>query len=200
MQDAWSELWKTGLRSELIEVLEILEDRTRRVTRPLEGALKALPFRLHATYALDEVFAALDVRNKKGGITRIQTGGYYYKPLRTDLLFVTLEKSESEFSPTTMYRDYPLSPHRFHWETRSDVHEDTQAGQRFVTCTRGSDNHVVLFVRQRRKDARGLTMPYVFLGPCYIGSHRGERPMQVEWDLEHGMPAVDFQEFKVAAG
>jgi hypothetical protein len=55
-------------------------------------------------------------------------------------------------------------------------------------------------VRQRKKDDRGETMPYLLLGPVHYRTHRGERPMQIEWDLAHPMPARDFQEMKVAAG
>ena len=36
-----------------------------------------------------------------------------------DAFFVTLKKSESDYSPTTMYRDYPISPTLFHWESQS---------------------------------------------------------------------------------
>jgi hypothetical protein len=39
-------------------------------------------------------------------------GVWYDEPTRSDLLFVTLEKTEKEYSPTTMYADYPVSP----WE------------------------------------------------------------------------------------
>jgi hypothetical protein len=55
-------------------------------------------------------------------------------------------------------------------------------------------------VRARRLDERGLTSPYVFLGPAYFATHRGGRPMQIEWQLEFPIPAGFFQEIKVAAG
>ena len=65
---------------------------------------------------------------------------------------------------------------------------------------RGGPGHVLLFVRPRRTDARGLTMPYAFLGPAFYKTHRGGRPMQIEWELERPMPAGLYQETKVAAG
>ena|GEM_PF-6909912 len=34
----------------------------------------------------------------------------------TDLLFITLRKSEALFSPSTRYRDLALGPALFHWE------------------------------------------------------------------------------------
>jgi len=35
------------------------------------------------------------------------------------LFFVTLDKSEREYSPTTLYKDYAISPTQFHWESQS---------------------------------------------------------------------------------
>jgi hypothetical protein len=43
-------------------------------------------------------------------------------------------------------------------------------------------------------------MPYVSLGPAFYSVHRGGRPMQIEWELAHPMPAAFYQETKVAAG
>jgi hypothetical protein len=142
----------------------------------------------------------VDERTSKGGIKRIQTGVYYVERLKTDLLFVTLEKSEKDYSPTTLYKDYPLSPTRFHWETQSNCHAGTPTGQRYLRVRDGGQEQVLLFVRQRRRDERGVTMPYVLLGPCLCRAHRGGRPMQIEWELRHKMPAGWYQEVKVAAG
>jgi len=166
----------------------------------LPGKLSGLPLRAHASYTLDEILAGLDQRTKKNGVKRIQTGVYYIEELRTDCLFITLEKSESEYSPTTLYNDYPMGPRRFHWETQSDCHEGTRTGRRYLSAVEGSGQHVLLFVRQRRKGARGETMPYLCLGPAYYREHRGGRPMQIEWELEHAMPAAFWQEVKVAGG
>jgi hypothetical protein len=57
---------------------------------------------------------------------------------------------------------------------------------------------VLLFVRRRRKDERGLTLPYLLLGPCDLLDHNGERPMQIEWGLRTPMPAWFFQAHRVA--
>ena len=60
--------------------------------------------------------------------------------------------------------------------------------------------HALLFVRERRHDDRGETMPYTLLGRCAYRAHRGARPMQIEWDLERPMPPGLYQETKLAAG
>ena len=142
--------------------------------------------------------AAFDERNRKGGVKRIQTGVYHLSRLATDLFFVTLEKSERHYSPTTLYDDYPINERRFHWESQSSCHEDTPTGRRYLAVGRGPG--AVLFVRARRSDERGETMPYTLLGPVRYAGHRGARPMRIEWALERPMPASFYQEVKVAAG
>ncbi len=47
----------------------------------------------------------------------------------------------------------------------------------------------LLFVRQRKKDDRNETVPYVFLGPIELLRWEGERPMNVERQLEQPTPA-----------
>jgi len=118
---------------------------------------------------------------------------------RADLFFVTLEKSERDYSPTTMYRDYPISQTLFHWQSQNRTRADSTTGQRYIYHEeRGSQ--VLLFVRQRHKDSRGETAPYTFLGPAVYVTHQGERPMSITWKMHHPMPAELFEEMKVAAG
>ena len=50
---------------------------------------------------------------------------------QTDLFFVTLNKSDEDYSPTTRYQDYPISPTLFHWEPE-DGRQRSQLGQRYV--------------------------------------------------------------------
>lgn len=41
----------------------------------------------------------------------------------------------------------------------------------------------LLFVRQAKKDARGITLPFRFLGPVSPERFHGERPITIEWRL-----------------
>lgn len=211
--EAWAYLWsRPWLLSELRQLLAVLEDRSRWLGSPLGGRLSAVPLQVHATYTRDEIIAAFDKRTEKGGVKPIQGGVYYLEEQEAeagsagatrppiDLLFITLEKSEKHYTPTTLYDDYPISPTRFHWESQSTCHQGAPAGRRYLAAGRGSEGSVLLFVRQRRGDERGVTMPYVCLGRGWYAGHRGARPMQVEWELETAMPAGLYQETKRAAG
>lgn len=187
-----------AIRDEYMALFDLLEDR-RGLTRALTDALTNIPLDVHATYALDEIMAALGEHDSEGRIRRLREGVFHSARHRADLLFVTLEKSESDYSPTTMYRDYAISRTRFHWESQSGVHADTKTGRRYVEHAK--DGHaILLFVRERRKTRAEVTMPYTFLGPCRYVKHEGARPMAIEWELHHPMPSAMFQEVKVAAG
>ncbi len=154
---------------------------------------------VHAEYQLAEVMAAFGLLNTKKGLLKPQAGVLWRKEYGTDLFFVTLEKSEKDYPPTTMYRDYPISPTLFHWESQGTTRRDSETGRRYQEHeTPGS--HVLFFVRRKKNDDRGETAPYIFLGPARFVHSHGERPMAITWRLEHPMPAEFFEEMKVAAG
>ena len=111
-----------------------------------------------------------------------------------DAFFSTLVKSEADYSPTTMYRDYPISPTLFHWESQSTASTASATGQRYLT----SGSTILLFVRERQKDEFG-TAPYLFLGPARYVSHTGSRPIAITWELEHAMPLDFFNTVSVTA-
>lgn len=197
MSEAWAELWECqNVRLELFALLDVLEDRLRRRTPRLEAAL---PLCLHADYSLDEVTCAFDVRTQKNSVLRQQSGVLYVEPHKTDLLSITLEKNEADYTPSTMYNDYPISERLFHWESQSAAHPGTKTGRRYIEHQKRGGS-VVLFVRQSKRDARGFTAPYTCLGLARYVRHEGARPMKILWELEHPMPAELYEEFKVAAG
>jgi hypothetical protein len=59
-------------------------------------------------------------------------GVLWHEPSQTDLLFVTLNKSEALFSPTTRYRDLALGPSLFHLESQSTTTTASPTGQRTI--------------------------------------------------------------------
>ncbi len=121
-------------------------------------------------------------------------GVVYVPELNVDAFFVTLKKSEADYSPTTMYRD-PISPTLFHWESQSTTTVASPTGQRYVNGT----STVLLLVREQAKDDFG-TAPYLFLGPATHVEHAGERPIAITWRLDNPMPSDFFQMASVAAG
>ena len=116
----------------------------------------------------------------------------------SDLFFVTLEKAEDHYSPTTMYRDYAVSPDLFHWESQSTTSVESPTGRRYLNHS-AEGTHVFLFVRHRKHEA-GRTAPYTCLGAVDYVSHKGSRPIAITWRLRKPMPEDFFREAKLAAG
>ena len=186
------------LRREINDLLEILDDRIRTVAQPLDGSAD-VPLASHATYSLGEIAAAHGHTDKRGALVLPQTGVLWDEATQTDLLFLTLEKSDADFSPTTRYADYPISPTLFHWESQNSASADTPIGRRYIEQPVRRTN-VVLFVRERKRDGRGVALPYCCLGRAHYRSHESERPMKVLWELERPMPGWLYQAGKVVAG
>jgi hypothetical protein len=189
-----------ALVQELRELLPLLDDISEHLTYPLDeelGWTHRIPVSVHARHTMDDVLTAFGLLDVGGGFWR-QTGVVRHDRTNCDLFFVTLEKSERDYSPSTLYKDYAISPVLFHWESQSGTTQQSPTGQRYIRH-RELGGHVLLFVRPRkRQDGRAL--PYTFLGPADLESFRGERPISCVWRLRRSMPAGMFREAKVAAG
>jgi superfamily II DNA or RNA helicase/HKD family nuclease len=199
MAARFASLWADdSRREELSDLLSVLRDRARADTEPLD--VRSLrPLHSHATYSLYEIVAASGMTSANGMLRDTREGVVRVDGEKTDLFFVTLEKSEGDYSPTTRYEDYPISPTLFHWESQSTTSPESNTGQRYIHH-RETGDQIVLFVRERKRDSRGETIPYTCLGFATYVSHESSRPMRVTWQLERPMPAGFFQEAKVAAG
>lgn len=109
-----------------------------------------------------------------------------------DVFFVTIDKSEGRFSPTTMYEDFAITDRLFHWQSQSGTGPQSPTGQRYIRH-REAGSTPMLFVRQRGRLPNGLTAPFVFCGPLVYERHESARPMSIVWRLEHPMPARIFR-------
>jgi superfamily II DNA or RNA helicase/HKD family nuclease len=195
-----------AVRDELRELVPVLDDRAAHYTYPIFDELPApqrtyftdVSLQIHARYTRDEILAAID-RATLAKPFSSREGVLWHPPTNTDYFFVTLQKSEKHYSPSTRYRDYAISPELFHWESQSMTPEKSPTGQRYIHhAARGSS--VMLFVRTSNKDAYGRTSPFTFLGPATYQSHTGDRPMAIVWRLHRAMPLDVFGVARVAAG
>jgi hypothetical protein len=116
----------------------------------------------------------------------MREGVKYLPAINTDLFLITLNKTDKDYSPTTMYEDYAISEDLFHWQSQSTTSEKSPTGQRYINHEiRGST--VLLFVREDKKN-NNMSMPYYFLGPATYVSHDGSKPMSIIWRLKYPMP------------
>jgi superfamily II DNA or RNA helicase len=179
-------------RDELRSVVELSFDAARHVAFDLGGDLSDIPLKVHARYQREEILAALDFPRNPNSM---REGVWYSQDKNVDAFLITLKKSESDYSPSTMYRDYPISPTLFHWESQSTTSLASPTGQRYVHGT----STVLLFARAEPKDEFG-TSAYLFLGQGQHVSHEGDRPIAITWQLSHPMPIDFFSSATVAAG
>lgn len=169
--------------NEIVELLEYNLTRIDFIDQPVEIGFDS-PMDLHCTYSKDQVLLAMDFMNPE----QIREGVKYLQDKNIDLLFVTLNKSEKEYSPTTLYDDYSISEKLFHWQSQSTTSESSETGQRYINHrTRGTK--VLLFVRDYKKTMAGGGSPYTFLGLANYVRHEGSRPMSIVWELEKAIPA-----------
>ena len=145
-----------ALRDELGQLLEVLLDLSRSETRPIEPS-GPVPLHSHATYGLYELIAGYGMISKER--LRANCEGLAWVPeQQTDLFFVTLNKSDDDYSPTTRYQDYPISPTLFHWESQSRTTASSPTGRRYINHV-ALGSKIVLCVRENRKDGRGESAP-----------------------------------------
>ncbi|MCA1791776.1 MAG: DUF3427 domain-containing protein [Thioalkalivibrio sp.] len=189
-------LWAaSAVREELLATLPLLRDRISRPSIELPDA--DVPLRLHASYTRDEILAGFG-RLTPGERYSHQAGPWWHEPARTEVLFITLQKTEAQYSPTTLYRDYALSRELFHWESQNSTRLTSAAGRRYLE-QRSNGVRILLAVRASKQDSWGATRSYVLLGPADYVRHEGERPIALTWRLRNPIPADLYEEFKVAA-
>jgi superfamily II DNA or RNA helicase len=193
MEVGFREVLDSEAREELRELAEVLEDRLPRVTHA--GAIDSVPLRVHARYSRDEALAAFGIANPNS----VREGVKYVEPEKADLFFVTLQKTEEHFSPSTMYRDRAITPALFQWESQSTTTETSKTGQRYINHD-GHGSSVHLFVRETRRTSADMATPYLYAGQAHYDSHRNERPIEFIWRLERELPADVYHAAKAVAG
>ena len=191
--DALRELRDQPVFDEMRQVVDIGFGAAHRPTTPLAELLPSLgevPLAVHASYSREEILAAVGWTSQGRTPSTMREGVAWCPDINTDVLLITLKKTDTDYSPTTMYRDFAISPELFHWESQSTTTSSSPTGQRYVNH-RANGTNIVLFVREKKTNALG-TSPYVFLGPADYVSHEGDRPMAITWRLHRPMPTEIF--------
>jgi superfamily II DNA or RNA helicase len=144
------------------------------------------PLKVHCSYSTTQVLAALGYYNEEQ-TPAFREGVKYFPDKNLDIFFITLNKSEKDFSPSTLYEDYAINETLFHWQTQGKVTETSPTAQRYIHH-RKNNHQIALFVREYKQQS-GLTAPFTFLGTADYISHSGNKPMSFIWRLREEMPA-----------
>ena len=191
IEDSFSRLAKNpSILSDLEEILTWTGDESR-----LKGIVPALSFpctlELHGQYSSKDILAALGKATlTSAGQTGI--GVVHYEEISAYVLLVTFQKSEREFSPSTMYADYPISRDFLHWESQSNTTQESNTGQNLIY--HGDRGYTILVFARDVKRRNNVTVPFTYLGPAVRVSFENERPISMVWRLQYPMPAEMFEE------
>ncbi|MBI2202389.1 MAG: DUF3427 domain-containing protein [Candidatus Rokubacteria bacterium] len=169
-----------------MELFDLLADNVALATN-VPAADDEWPLAVHRHYGRREILTAVGRWTEKTkpdareGIVRLVD-------VRTELLFVTLDKSEKRFSPTTSYDDYAISADLFHWQTQSLISPDSDSGRRYQEQLLNGWRFL-LFVRPTVDEA------YTYLGPVSYVSHTGSRPMNITWRMAAPIPGIFLTQY-----
>ena len=170
--------------SEIISLLKYKLDSIDFIDKPVEVGFDC-PLDLHCTYTRDQILVALDFMKPSS----LREGVKWLPEKQLDIFFITLNKSDKDYSPTTMYNDYSINSELFHWQSQSTTSETSATGQRYIHH-KENGSRVLLFVREFKASRRyGTTEAYTYLGTANYVKHNGSRPMNITWKLDNPIPA-----------
>lgn len=184
---------------ELLQVLDEAQGRIKHVTYDLDGALSTLPLRVHARYSRAEMLGGIGWIDADGQVTGQQAGVRFVPGIQADVFDVTWQKSDRDYSPNTMYRDYAISPTLISWESQNRAHRENPTVQRYINHEQ-IGTHVLIFARESKSWEFASARPFLFLGKVRYVSHFGDRPVTFRWALDRPLPADFFTASEVLAG
>ncbi len=170
------------------EFLEILQYNLKHIDFvPRENSYKYVcPLEVHCNYSTRQIMAAYDYFNEEKA-PEFREGVKYFDDKKTDVFLINLNKSEKDFSPSTMYEDYAINEELFHWQTQSGLSNVSETAKRYINHE-NMKSKISLFVREYKKNG-AHTAAYTFLGDASYVSHQGNKPISFVWRLKHKIPA-----------
>ena len=167
--------------AELVELLQYNLDRIDFLDKPVAMGFDC-PLDLYCSYTTKQTLVAMDY------LKPFREGVKYFADKKVDAFFITLNKADKDYSPTTMYDDYSINDTLFHWQSQSGTSDTSPTGQRYINHKK-LGTKVLLFVREYKTDKKGNAAPYTFLGLANFVSYEGSKPMNIIWKLEDPIPA-----------
>ena len=170
-----------NFKKEILEILNILFEKINCI--PIKNSYDfECPLEVHCTYTQTQILAGLEYYTEEF-YGPVLEGARYIKDKDLDIFFITLNKSDKEFSESTLYEDYAINENLFHWQSQNRDTQESKNIQRYIN----SNGRVSLFVREYRK-VDGKACPYIYLGECRHVSHQGNKPVSFVWRLNNSIP------------
>jgi superfamily II DNA or RNA helicase/HKD family nuclease len=186
------------LIEEIIEVLTILDDNIDFIEKDIDLGY-CQPLKIHSRYTREQIFVAFGMSTFESKSSN-REGVAFIEELNTEILLITLNKSEEDYSPTTLYNDFAINECLFHWQSQNSARPEKGKGKSYIEQAKNGKK-ILLFVREQNDDEYGNTMAYVFLGAASFVSHEGAKPMNIKWELSEPMPPYIWKDSaKMAMG
>ena len=171
---------------ELRQIVQYLSDHLLISTKSIPELGKDNVLELFGCYTREQQLVIFKKRTAENSGAIPQGGCLSIDEINTELLWVTLNKSDKEFSPSTQYEDYAINEALFNWQSQNSASHQN-AGRRYVEQKKNG-RKFLLFVREHKVDAYNFTCPYYCLGLVdYVKSH-GDKPMTITWAMQHHIP------------
>jgi superfamily II DNA or RNA helicase/HKD family nuclease len=190
LDDAFRRLARNpSILADLDEIFAWSQDTTE-----VSGLIPQLPFacplELHAHYGGKEIQAVFGRANLETA-GQAGVGVFHFAEIKTYALLVTFQKTEKEFSPSTMYADYPISRELMHWESQANTAQHHTDGQNLIRHQ--ERGYTILVFARDQKKRNNVTVPFTYLGPVDMVSYESERPIKMVWRLRHPMQVEMFE-------
>ncbi len=171
---------------ELHQIVQYLSQHLVISTRPIAELGENNVLDLFGCYTREEQLAIFGRRTAEKAGAIPQSGCLNLDDINTELLWVTLNKSDKDFSPSTQYEDYAINEALFNWQSQNNASHQN-SGRRYVE-QKTNGRKFLLFVREHKVDEYGFTSPYFCLGLVdYVNSH-GDKPMTITWAMQNHIP------------
>lgn len=169
-------------KQEIAEIISYLlanlEVKTTPINIPNINGLE-----LYGCYTREEVFTLVGRQTADLKMQGAASGVFNLPEHNATLLFVTLNKSEKDFSPSTQYNDYLINEEYFHWQSQNKDSHNNKGGRRYTDQLK-TNNKIILFVREDKNDGFGNTSPFNCFGLVdYVSSYE-DFPMNITWKLQ----------------
>lgn len=149
--DAWQLLRdNSALHDDALKLVEFLLGYASPLLTRKPAGMEDLDFVLHAQYTREEIAALVGKRT--WAMTSGNREGVMHAPKhKLDVFMVTLNKTETDYSPSTLYEDYAIDARRFHWQSQSTISAGSPTGQRYIQHQ--AQGYRAVAVRARRPQA-----------------------------------------------
>ncbi|SDQ91939.1 DEAD/DEAH box helicase [Virgibacillus salinus] len=170
-------------------LIDLVDYGLFRYEREFGGDYYGVPhFKLYEQYQMMDAALLSNYRKSHSsyrGSGLLSNGNDYF-------LYIDLHK-EADIKESINYNDKFIDRKHLQWETQNNTSQSSERGKNIIfNQDRGINLH--LFVRKYKEIEKNNVEPYIYIGEGNTISYNGERPIEVQLELEHIIPPQLYTE------